>query len=252
MNGETLEQTNTIKLMKNYDNLTKIYMLKYNDTKTFIHTKQPIAKYISYLRRKKKSDDLLKDLLSKKYETIFIENFSYFSKLEIKNRLIQLQTNKQNKQLNDLLYFESLKKEQTIIPLLNKCFLNSNIVATNRYCPYDYADLNSKYIFELKSNKYSFNEFENAVINYDKIKRIAYPYLVLLFNYDEIGFNKLTKKFQTKLDTYYILYNAFQFESFNKRFIHNNTTGLINNVIDIPTKFLHKINPNTSIALSPI
>lgn len=251
MTGEYLEHISKLNLSKKKLNITKIYLLKNDETEFLIHTLQPLPKYISYLKnRKKKIDQKLKEILNLSYEIVFVENFSYFSKNELTNRFQEITNRKLDPNINNALYFESLKKEESIVPVLNQHFKNSNIIKMQyRYCPYDYADLNSKYIFELKSNRYSFNEFENAVINLDKINRISYPYLVLLFNYDEIFFNPNTKKFENKLDTYYILYDEKEFEKYNKRYIHNNTTGLINLVVDIPTKHLQKITPNTSIEL---
>lgn len=252
MNGDkSLEQIGQLNLSKKKLNLTKIYLLKNATQELYIHTPQPLPKYMSYLRnRKKKVDEIIKQMINLSHETIFIETFAYFLKDEIQNRINELQNKKLDKKLNNELYFESLKKEEEIVPLLNKYFKNSNIIKMQyRYCPYDYADLNSKYIFELKSNRYSFNEFENAVINLDKIKRIAYPYLILLFNYDETIYNKDTKKFESRLDTYYIKYNEAEFNKYNTRHIYNTTTGLINHIVDIPTSHLTKITGTNTIEL---
>jgi len=233
--------------------LTKIYLLKFNDSKFFIATNQRLSKYISNLKRKGKnlSHDTL-TIINNKYIFYLLENYTYTERSQVKNKLSnyqQLETNSHKpleRNLNNELYKNSLQYEYNVLHLLNKIFINSKIVnSKNRYSKYDFLDVNTGWFFELKTNTYSINTFKTAVINFDKLD---FPHLILVFGYNNTNYKN--GKFITEVKNYYIFYDEKQFAAYNKRYIINKLTNRPSYVIDIPTSDLIELNENKPIHLT--
>lgn len=222
-----------------------IYLLEFNNSKIFIATKQRLSKYISNLKRNcKKLPQHTLNIINNNYTFQLLEQLNDKNKQEIKNAVSKYQQLEEKahkpleRKLNDELYKKSLEYEFEVLDLLNQFFTSSRIIRSkNRYAKYDFLDLNTGYFFELKTNTYSINEYPNAVIN---IEKLDYPYLILVFGYNNISFQK--GKFITVVQYYYIFYNTEQFASYNKRYIINKLTGRPSYVIDIPTSDLNVLN----------
>ena len=233
---------------------TIIYLLEYDKKYYLINTKQALAKYVSNLKLRNKSiHGDLKFIINNNYTFNIIETYSYKSVTELNNRINELNILQQNskkgfnEKLNNDLYNNSVKYEVELLPVLNKYFLNSNIInSPNRYSKYDFVDLNSKYIFELKTNTYSIWKHPNAVI---PLHKLSYPFLILIFQYNEIKYNFINKKFDHFIETYFILYDENKFNTYNKRFITNFKTNVPCLILDIPTTELKKLNDNEHMQL---
>jgi hypothetical protein len=239
--------------------ITKIYLIYNNkNQQIFINTTQEPEKYLkSILRLNRHKNDLLIDIISNNYSYKFIEYFEYIDTKQIKNKLIELNESLKNREkLQKIInteYEYGNKKEDYLLPILNTYF-NETIYNTrnhNKFCKYDFVGLSSGYKFELKSNKYSFDKYKNALIPVDKI---ICDKLVLLFNYtyERIFTNKITKKFETVevIDTYYILYDKELFDTFNIADKWSYNRNRFCKCYEIPTNQLTYLNPNKRHILS--
>lgn len=242
------------KLSENLDKLSNIYILTYDKKYAFISTKQPLRKYISNLKKRSKNlNDTLKTIIENDYTYILIETFSHQKKSELNYRMNELKMLHEktfvpvDKHYTRELYNKSLPYEYQVLDLLKTHFINSNVVRSrNEYSKYDFCDLNTGYFFELKTNTYSINSFPNAVLN---IKKISYPYLIIIFGYNENYYDALSYKFKTKVKYYYIFYDETRFNSYNKRYVITHATGKSELVYDIPTSDLNEIKHDTKIVL---
>jgi hypothetical protein len=242
------------KLSKKIDKLSSIFILTHDKKYSIVSTQQPLRKYISNLRKRNKNlNPILKNIISNDYTFILLEKFSHQTKDQLNYRMNEIKLMQENtfkpieNDLNNYLYEKSVQYEYDVLPFLNRVFIDSNIIrSNNRYSKYDFVDLNSCYFFELKTNTYSFNSYDNAVINCDKL---TYPYLLLIFGYNENYYDVVSKVFKSKVIYYYIFYDENKFKHFNKRYITNKLTGRNSLVVDIPTSHLRELNDKNKIKL---
>ena len=159
----------------------------------------------------------------------------------IYNKIYYERTKQQNELKQKQLDY-GLKVEEDAIPILNHYFTDNLIKTSNKYCKYDYTGLNSSYIYELKSNMYSINQYNNAVIDKKKIESFKYIHnLLLVFSYLEPNGDT---------DYYYIKFNYESFiKNFNERTIALKR-GYDNIILDIPTDRLIPIDINNPINIT--
>lgn len=222
--------------------LTKFYLIQYEKNEAVIATKQQLNKYISNLKRCKKISNELKNIIHNSYTYVFLEEFKYETKEELNYKMNELKLLQQNRkkpierELNDKLYKNAVVYEEDILITLKKMFPNNNIQRSkSRYSKVDFFDLTSKTFIELKTNTYSILEHKTAVIN---VEKLCVPFLILIFGYAEMYYDKAELKFKTKTDYYYIRYNEEVFKNYSKRYITNHLTSRSSLVVDIPTSDL--------------
>ena len=215
----------------------------------FIHTKQPIKKYLNNILNRNKRKTKLKTLLqSENSAHTRVETIDYRNICEVTDRINVLKINlsqiyfrgkysKDNKKgangekfpIDDYKYGKT--EEYAVLSKINAFFRNDIIVMCQfKMSRYDYMGLKSQYIYELKSNKDKFGDYSNAIIGVEKI--IDYSKQIFLFQFlNQYGDN----------DLYYFIKPDNFVTTYRKRDIFLKYRNKINTVYDIPRTELKPI-----------
>jgi hypothetical protein len=221
--------------LQNEKSQVSIYKVYYESIMVIVATKQNIEKYLNNIKtRNNNKCSLLLDIVNSPYKTYFIENFSYHTKEEKTNRLLQIESKEK-----DLKY--GLTNEINVLYIIQRYFFNDEILPTanEKYCKYDYIGLKSQILYELKSNTYTYQKYKTAVIGVEKF--IENHKQIFLFSYET----------NTDLKELYYFIVPRDFNTrYKQRQIYLKERNKYNWIYDIPREELILIKSNENIKLN--
>ena len=159
---------------------TDIYYLYANEEYEFIHTTQPIKKYLSNIKNRNKNNLKLKLLINAdNFNYLFIEKCD---PIGVVNRIGTLVFEKIKKQKLEQDLIIGLGAEHIVLKKINAYFENDIIIQCKyKYSIYDFFGLKSEIVFELKTNADKYGDYPNAIIGINKV--IPYLKQIFLFNF---------------------------------------------------------------------
>jgi hypothetical protein len=126
-----------------------------------------------------------------------------------------------------------LSNENKILLIIQDVFSKSIKRSKYKYSKYDYYDVETKYIFELKTRRIRHDQYPTALLNACKIN---YKNLIVIYEYTD--------------GLFYIEYDNELFKSFTSNLQRVNNYSQLQEVINIPYKYLIKFTFDDNIKLT--
>lgn len=126
-----------------------------------------------------------------------------------------------------------LSNENNVLKIIQNVFSKNIEKSKYKYSKYDYYDVKSKYIFELKTRRITHNQYPTALLN---VCKINYKNLIVIYEYTD--------------GLFYIKYDEELFNTFSSNLQRIHGYSQSQDVINIPYHFLTKFTIKDQIELT--